>query len=190
MSSLTALWQRLKYRALYRLMHRRGAWVFDGHSLEPHAQRIGELIRTLGVTSALDYGCGKGRQYEEKRLHELHEWGFKPALYDPGVPGYATLPTQTFDAVICTDVLEHVHESLLPDVLSQIFARGRKLVYLAISTRLAEKRLPNGENAHCTVHDADWWMNTLSTHRSTQHVEVSFQGAKDAAPVVRIMNHV
>lgn len=168
-------------------MHRT-EWMFDGHSLEPHAGRIGELFRRLEIRSALDYGCGKGRQYEGKKLHVQCDWGLMPALYDPGVIRFSTLPNGPFDAVICTDVMEHVPETLVAEVLSRIFSRATKLVYLAISTRLAVKKLPNGENAHCTVKPPEWWMARLSEHLQNQQLEVSFQGNPDEAPVVYSLN--
>ena len=187
MSQVAVQMQRLKYHLLYRWMHLRGG-MFVGHSLEPHAARLGELLRETGCASVLDYGCGKGKQYTEMKLHEKHQWSVTPTLYDPGVPTHSRLPDGPFDAVICTDVMEHVPEALVPEVLKRIFARARKLVYFSISTRLAAKTLPNGENAHCTVQPAAWWMERLREHATGQRVEASFQGAKDTPVEVHTLN--
>ena len=180
--------QRHKYRLLYRWMHLRPS-MFDGQSLAPHAERIGQLLRQTGSTTALDFGCGKALQYKHHRLHEVHGWGLVPSLYDPGVGALAKLPDGPFDAVICTDVLEHVPEPFVHEVLHDIFSRARRLVYLNISTRLAVKRLPNGENAHCTVHPADWWMHRVREHATRQLlVEASFQGSDGTAPVIHTLS--
>ena len=58
------------------------------------------------------------------------------------------------------------------------------MVYLNISIRLAVKKLPNGENAHCTVKQPDWWMNLISKHAMGQLTEVSFQAGSDTQPIV------
>lgn len=175
--------RRVKYKWLYRWMHRK-RWVFDGQSLNPHAERIGQLLRETHSTTALDFGCGKGLQYQQHRLHEVHDWRLTPSLYDPGVRAFASLPDGPFDAVICTDVLEHVPEVFVDETLHQIFSRSLRLVYLNISTRLAVKKLPNGENAHCTVKAPDWWMNRIQNHVTGQLMEASFQGHPGTTPIV------
>ena len=159
-------------------------WVFDGQSLAPHAQRIGQLLRETHSKTALDFGCGKGLQYQQHRLHEVHDWGLMPSLYDPGVKAFAVLPDGPFDAVICTDVLEHIPALFINETLHKIFSRSTRMVYLNISIRLAVKKLPNGENAHCTVKQPEWWMNFVLKHAKGQFVEVSFQGPPDSQPIV------
>ena len=37
---------------------------FTGKFLRPHAPFIKEIIDRLGCKTVLDYGCGKGQQYE------------------------------------------------------------------------------------------------------------------------------
>jgi hypothetical protein len=186
--SFSATFQRVKYHCLYRWMHLSGG-MFVGHSLEPHAARIGELMRSIHAHSALDYGCGKGKQYHTMRMHEQHGWGLMPTLYDPGVRTLARLPDGPFDAVICTDVMEHIPIPLLEDNLRRIFDRATRLVYLSISTRPAAKTLPNGENAHCTVQSALWWMDVISRHaKASQWVEASFQGTADTPAQIHTLN--
>lgn len=187
MNSLLIAFKRAKYHWLYRWMHRT-RWVFDGQSLTPHAERIGQLLRETNSKTALDFGCGKGLQYKEHRLHQVHHWGLMPSLYDPGLSALATLPDGPFDAVICTDVLEHVPELFVEETLHKIFSRASRMVYLNISIRLAVKKLPNGENAHCTVKQPDWWMNLISKHAMGQLTEVSFQAGSDTQPIVHSLS--
>ena len=79
--------------------------------------------------------------------------------------------------MISTDVLEHIPEKVIPKTLNQIFERADKFVYLAICTRLAHAILPNGENAHCTVKEPDWWENhILSSNKDKILTEVHWYG--------------
>lgn len=151
-----------RYLSLYMQMHSEDPNVFVGKSTAKHSKDIKELIKLTGAVSLIDYGCGKGRQYTEHRLHE--EWGVpQPYLYDPAYSPYNKLPEcdRTFDGVICTDVLEHVPEDGLDYVLDDLFTLADKFVFINVSTRPAGRKLPNGENAHCTVKPHSWWENII-----------------------------
>ena len=53
----------------------------------------------------------------------------------------------------------------------------KKFVYLAICTRLANAILPNGENAHCTVKEPDWWeKHIIKSNKNKIHTEVHWYG--------------
>lgn len=160
---------------LYRRMHHEGEpnlqlppdRTFSGHSLRPHIKRIKTLIEVLSARSLLDYGAGKGALYRERPLQLSKDesvsslqayWGLTDlALYDPGVPEISALPSSRFDAVITIDVLEHCPEEDLPWIIEEIFAIARDFVYLNVASYPANKRLPNGENAHITQQPAGWW---------------------------------
>ena len=61
---------------LYRRLHREGERnlglapeeTYPGVSLLPHLARIKALIDTAGARTVLDYGCGKGMQYEPHKI--------------------------------------------------------------------------------------------------------------------------
>ena len=129
---------------------------YPGNNLEPQLPHILQLIQETHSTSLLDYGCGKGYQYKNGRL----PYGFEPALYDPAVPEHDTLPEGQFHGVISTDVMEHIPEEQIPHVFKQISEYATRFVFLAIATDLAIAKLPNGENAHCTIKPLDWWVDT------------------------------
>lgn len=160
---------------LYREMHERGepflglaaGDTFPGASLLPQAPRIHALIRATGSANILDYGSGKGRQYAARdvmipgdgRWESIQEYWDVDYIqcYDPGYPPYALLPEGRFDGVIATDVLEHCPQEDIGWILSEIFGFADRFVFASIACFSARKRLPNGENAHCTVQSPDWW---------------------------------
>ncbi len=109
-----------------------------------------------GITSILDYGCGRSRTVDW--LAKLLD--AKAHRYDPAIPEFATLPLRECDAIICTDVMEHIPMEDLDNVISEIGSISQ-LVYFNICTRTAGTVLANGENAHCTVKSAEWWFERL-----------------------------
>jgi hypothetical protein len=159
----------------YRKMHEDPA-MFAGFSLWPHIRRIKNLIDLIGANTVMDYGCGKGEQY--KRPVEIDGqkfgtveayWDVSVTKWDPGVPefsgagrGFPHCGVQ--DIVISTDVLEHIPEDDVGGTVVRLFDGARKAVFATISCRLAEKTLPNGENAHCTVKEPSWWGDLFEKH--------------------------
>jgi hypothetical protein len=160
---------------LYGRLHREGERfiglapdsTYPGVSLMPHLQRIKEMIEQTGARTILDYGSGKGRQYDPQpiRIEGVGTWDSVPdywdvdevRCYDPCYEPYSKLPAEQFDGVVSTDVLEHCNADDLPWIVEEIFSFATRFVFAAVACYPAKSRLPNGENAHCTVRPAQWW---------------------------------
>lgn len=160
---------------LYRRLHVEGEKhlglepeaTYPGVSLMPHLVRIKELIEETGARRILDYGSGKGLQYAPRRIvvpgrgewdGVLEFWDVDEVhCYDPCYGPYSRLPKERFDGVVCTDVLEHCPEEDLAWILDEIFSFATRFVYAGVACYPAKTRLPNGENAHCTVRPPGWW---------------------------------
>lgn len=161
---------------LYREMHARGEAIrgiapehtFPGASLLPQAHHVRRLVAQTASRSILDYGSGKGMQYRPMALSDgsssIQEyWGVERIqCYDPGYEPFSRLPEEPFDGVIATDVLEHCPEADLPWIVAEIFSMARKFVFASVACHPAVKRLPNGENAHCTVRPPAFWEKLFS----------------------------
>jgi hypothetical protein len=160
--------------ALYREMHRDGErhlgippdQTFPGKSLPPQAGHIRRLVELTGARTVLDYGSGKGQQYFPLPFTDpggaVHVgiaawWGVEVHCYDPAYPAFATLPAGRFDGVISTDVLEHCPEEDLPWIVAEMFSYAGRFLFANVACYPAKKRLPSGENAHCTVRPPEWW---------------------------------
>lgn len=165
---------------LYRQMHEQGETflgippeqTFPGQSLPPQAARIKRLIDATGSRRLLDYGSGKGQQYQARDITLPGVPGQWPSIqaywsvdeivcYDPAYPPYSELPRGAFDGVISTDVLEHCPEEDIPWILDEIFSYARKFVFANVACYPAKKRLPTGENAHCTIRPLKWWEDQI-----------------------------
>jgi hypothetical protein len=81
--------------------------------------------------------------------------------YDPAYEPHSGLPEGKFDGVISTDVLEHCPEEDLPWVIEEIFGYAKRFVFANVACFPARKKLPNGENAHCTIKPIEWWQDLL-----------------------------
>ena len=145
---------------LYRKTHEAHPDYFAGYSIMEYVFEIGTLIKFSNINTVIDYGCGKARAWEQYKLKQL--WKLRDVqLYDPGVHEYAVKPLVARDLVICTDVMEHVPEHLVDEVLVDICRLANKAVFLNISTRPASKLLVDGSNAHATVKPAAWWQTKI-----------------------------
>lgn len=139
---MTARYSNAYFQALDEARaHHASAKTYSGKFLRPHAPMIKRVLEETGSRSILDFGCGKGRQYEwvshggtasipaGMRLSEY--WGVPLFLYDPAFEPYATPPTAPFDLVICTHVLGSIPTADLGEFFRLLFTFARKAVYIA-----------------------------------------------------------
>jgi hypothetical protein len=195
-------------QGLYREMHAKGETflgvppedTFPGSSLPAQAGRIKRLVQLTGAKTLLDYGSGKGRQYEPRvvkdkdggRWRSIAEyWGVERIVcYDPCYPPYSDLPAGRFDGVLSTDVLEHCTEQDLPWIIEEIFGYATRFVFANVACYPARKRLPTGENAHCTIKPVEWWRDVIEKAAATRPDlawEVWIQSGIDSARGMRLV---
>jgi 2-polyprenyl-3-methyl-5-hydroxy-6-metoxy-1,4-benzoquinol methylase len=154
------------YKEMNAEMHRTNK--FYGVNGSKWAGLVNDVYSNYGCTSVLDYGCGKGTL------------GLSlPALmidgYDPAIPGKDADPDPA-DLVVCGDVMEHVEEECVDEVLDHIQSLARKVVIFVISTRKAIKTLPDGRNAHITIKNGNWWLERLMSRWEVQIFQVKGKG--------------
>jgi hypothetical protein len=169
--------------------------TYPGVSLLPHLRRIKRLVDLTGAVRLLDYGCGKGYQYDPGAIRPqdydgcdnvLDYWGvLEVDCYDPCVERFARLPTGgPYDGVISTDVLEHCVEEDVPWIVEEIFGYATRFVYANVACYPAKTRLPNGDNAHCTIRPPEWWqalIEPLAARQSGLKWEVWVQSEEGSA---------
>lgn len=116
-------------------------------------------IMLLHPASILDYGCGQSIFLDCLDLGyaaELHR-------YDPAIPAYARLPDKKVDLLVNIDVLEHIEEASLDAVLEEMRAACSDAI-IVVDTSPAKHTLPDGRNAHVSLHPCSWWQERLSRH--------------------------
>lgn len=134
----------------YIQIHKEKEYGNTGHNWVDH-------FDTTNVNSILDYGCGRSTLLDIVNVEVKHR-------YDPAIEEFSKKPEGLeFDLVVCTDVLEHIPEDELDELLCEICRYGNK-AFFSISMSLAQQILPNGMNAHVTVRNYDWWKELLSKY--------------------------
>jgi hypothetical protein len=200
-----------RYRELleqYRSLHRDGdpakgilpQKMFDGRSLPRQASRIKALVGKTQAKTLLDYGCGKGYLYSQPRFVDgsltwqgiRHYWGVAQVrLYDPAHEPYSELPVGTFEGVVCTDVLEHCPEEDLGWIVDELFSYAGRFVFANVACYPANKVLPSGENAHCTLKPLEFWkglFEAAAARRGPILWELWVDTRRDAAGEQRVAN--
>lgn len=145
------------YRELNEQLHREN--IYYGVNGRKHADTVLKLAQSLKSVSefvtVLDYGCGKGTLAQALP--------FPIQEYDPAIEGKTESPRPA-DLVVCTDVLEHIEPDHIDCVLNDLARCVKHVGFFVISTRLAQKTLPDGRNTHVLVRDQAWWTKKLSKH--------------------------
>jgi hypothetical protein len=143
---------------LYREMAAEGG-NFHGLSIVQYSEMIAKLIRLYGATSVLDYGCGRADAYRSPHML-WRQWGLKwnnVHLYDPAFEQYA-VPPRRADAVLSSDVLEHIPEEDVDRLIADLFLHARRFVWASVCCRPARKTFPGTDtNLHVTIRPFDWW---------------------------------
>jgi hypothetical protein len=145
--------------------------LFDGKNFEEKLwKHLKPKLAKLESIRMLDYGCGKARHWFEpliegksmpqqlgKKLQSFY-------LYDPAYPPYAAHPDHgCFNVISCSDVMEHIPEECVEEVLEDIYYQGSSdcLFLFSIAGSPAFKSFADGENLHCTIKPATWWIQAI-----------------------------
>ena len=139
------------YRELNRQLHETSPEY--GTSGKKWAPVVLDLYGKYDCDSVLDYGCGK--QTLSKTLPHLLVQD-----YDPCIQELSAEP-EPADLVVCGDVMEHVEEGCVDDVLDHVMGLTNKAALFVIATRPAKKILADGRNAHITIKPVNWWVTRL-----------------------------
>lgn len=169
-------YERDKYQHMWR--------VDDYRTVSPGALQAAHfdlpaLLRRRDVRTVLDAGCGSGKtsiHLMENGAGAYQVFGFDIAenCLDPYFRDfkrdYLTVGClwrredfrDVYDAVVCTDVLEHIPTDHVPDVLANLRDVCRKTAFFGIA--LFEDWFGPaelGEPLHLTVQPPDWWLARL-----------------------------
>lgn len=175
MANQVAIWKELNKPASYRISpeyHDLQRRMFEDQPTyatagRDHAGRVfmtaAQVHRKHGHCDVLDYGAGRGSLIDAIGACFPAVPGLEYRGYDPNIPGLEAEPVPA-DIVYCGDVMEHIEPECVDTVLSHIHSLTRNLALFVISTRPAFKKLPDGRNAHISLHDRDWWMSFLKKY--------------------------
>ena len=147
--------------------------MYSGKSIVPWISTIKELVTSTDSHTLLDYGSGKGLQYQNLLLEDKNQLRYRGLqdywkvdeiyCYDPAYPPYQKFPEKQYDAVISTDVLEHCNQEDIKWIIDEIFSLAEKFVFINMACYHADKSLPNGNNVHCIIRPTGWWDELLQS---------------------------
>lgn len=161
----------------YETMHEQGRpetghdakQTFSGVSLTDHIDPVAHIVKLAKANTILDFGSGKAKLYDDapdypanSRFKTIPGWGNAVVTcYDPGYQPFSDPVEGQYDVVISTDVVEHIPEEDIAWVLDKIFAYATQAVYVVAACYPAQKHLPDGTNAHCTLQPPEWWVGQM-----------------------------
>lgn len=124
------------------------------------APLVAYLVSRPQIQTVLDFGAGMGslEKYVKDHLPRPIGW----TNYDPGIKGIDTPPTGKFDAIISSDVLEHIEPEELQNVLDWMADHTIRGQFHHIASFKAGKLLPDGRNVHLIVEDVEWWVEAFT----------------------------
>lgn len=128
-----------------------------GQTSALYKEHIQACINDIKPKTILEFGCG------QSALINTLTYEAEYYRYDPAIPQHSSIPVTKTDFIINTDVLEHIPEKDLIDVLKEMKSISAN-VFFNIATDYANEILPNGENAHCTVWPAERWLTFIKEY--------------------------
>lgn len=147
-----------EYLDILQAEHSKGEWGRRGGGMY---STIYKLLIENKTTTFLDYGSGHGSL--KKALDEHYPNQFNVIEYDPGIPEKNIKP-EPCGFVTCIDVLEHIEEDFVDNVLDDLQRVTEDVLFLTVSTRKAVRVLRGkgySMNAHVTVKPPHWWIEKI-----------------------------
>lgn len=162
------------YRSQQQTLHEVGNYGVMGGMYAPI---VAKIINKLEVTHLLDYGCGSNLSLSKGLVGKVN-YAFKYQAYDPCVDKYASPPVPA-ELVCCVDVLEHIEEDSIDEVLDHLQSLTEAVGFFTFDTGPALKELPDGRNAHILQRPMEWWLAKICERFELQTLQVTAQDEKN-----------
>jgi SAM-dependent methyltransferase len=131
-----------------------------------------EIKNYFNPSSVLDYGCAKGYLVHALRMLGVQACGEDISDYaiencHPKVKDFISKPNNSSftELVICKDILEHVHEEDLPELLTGLQKRGSQFFFVIPLGDEDRFRIREYEVdvTHVTKKDEEWWFDLFES---------------------------
>lgn len=165
-----------------------------GYDSKKYHQYIRDLVIKYSAIDMLDYGSGRGNQYQEAVYYPHADGSNKRigpftfdqvigiqnyTLYDPCVVNNrnvcSVLPARTFDCVICTQVLGAVPDIDLPMVIQHLADAATKFCFIG----LIDPELDSAKSAKFEAHDVNHFIDLRTKDYYNQKFAVHWRGGAD-----------
>lgn len=133
---------------------------------------VAELINKMDIKHVLDYGCGS-RLSLARALQGNVDHPFKYQAYDPCVEKFNKAPIPA-EMVCCLDVLEHIEEDSIDDVLDHLQSLTEVIGFFSIDTGPALKVMSDGRNAHVLQRPPEWWLPRIMARFEMQTFQITY----------------
>ena len=111
---------------------------------------IGAVLRSANARDALHFSFGSNHLAAELA-------GLSVTRYDPVANPDTPPPASAFDAVVCSEVLQHVGVANVRWVVQELFNRARRCVIATVTDVPGVEVLPNGNRLERRSEDPFWW---------------------------------
>ena len=158
-------------RPLYQELAAKDSANFAGLSVLQHAEALKKLANKYKPKTLLDYGCGRATPTAAPQAAPPTRYP-RPnvTLYGPAFRRDGILPAGKFDMVICSDVLEHVPEDEVDQLIERLFGYGRLVVWASVCCRPAKKTFADGTNMHVAVQPYEWWERKFAAYSEATRI--------------------
>jgi len=153
-----------KYLALQKELHKNQHYGVASISIAPEVKDFFEAGKFKSIS---DYGAGKRNLFYMLTQLGLKDFDYYP--YDPVFPEYG--PPKSSDLVCCIDVLEHIEEEFVENVLDDLKKITNKIGFFTIATGPASKILADGRNAHLIQRPSNWWLVKMCERFEIEHLQ-------------------
>jgi len=162
--------EQIRYNAAYR----------TGHYLAKNGQMIWEQVFDLydlsKIRTVLDVGCGLGTGVAMCRNEGIEAYGIDIA--EPAAKYWdmanitkfckvasadqIPFPDSMFDFVVCTEVMEHIPEEGVLDVLREIYRVGSNVFLFTVALKPARYKMPHDDSEpHICIKGVEWWTEKM-----------------------------
>ena len=154
------------------------AYATEKYTPENAKRAYKEILKPIlkhKIKRVLDVGCGIGQGVAIMRNHGVEAYGIdiseniKPFWDEGNIAQFCQVacadnipfPDDYFDLVVCTEVMEHVPEEAVKDVLREIKRVGRQF-FFTIALGTAIHKMPHDQSEpHICVKSPQWWKDAF-----------------------------